>query len=183
MSNTCFVTVAYRMDGFNDALKLMAVLEKQIEYARGSRNRMYFGSGLRYMEEPDIRREGNVVFLSGGTVNCFTEEDAMNVVAFAKYMSFNGMRVCEIDYEETNEHDKGRFVWRRGIEERSGETDPRWGVLTHRYILDSDWPDGEWDEDDNYSAVVDGKKFDDEAECLEYVLNEHGLEDEVNVRL
>lgn len=180
MSNTCFVTVTYRMDGLNDAQKLMDVLDSLIEHARRNRHEMYFGSGMRYMAAPDLKRDGSTLHLSGAVVNSVEDAVAMDIVAFAKHLSSNGVRECEIAYEETGDQEKGRYTWTRGIKDRAGVPDNRWGVLTHRYLLDADWPEGDWDDDDNYHAVVDGREFDDESECLEYALDAHGLEDEVN---
>ena len=176
MANCCFLTIHCTFDSEEWAVKYGETMVNMWNYANSVSHMAYMGSVKRYLADADISTNGTEVDITGWTKWSLESDQALHVIAFAKYITDNHLVAMMIDYSETNGDIFGRYTYTRGVERFDGRKDDRYGVVVDRYIPEDEWPDVSYDNDDNVTFRKGDRIWDDEDEALTTILSESGIE-------
>lgn len=179
MANCCLVFFDYTFDTPKAADAFHKTVERNIEFANNTNQLVYIGSHTRYVGDIELNIDGCSVSLAGYVEWAVKKNEAAAMVVFARWASQGGLSSLTIDYEEDGELIYGRYTYTRGWPQPNDPEEPvdnRFGVLVNRYLKNTDWPDDK-DEDENFAAYVDGKRYNNLNEALDVALDKHGVEE------
>ena len=177
MANCCFLTIHCSFDSEEWAVKYGGIMVDMWRYAKSVDHMTYMGDSRRYLADADISTNGTEVDITGWTKWSLEHDQALHVIAFAKFVTNNHLVTMTIDYSETDSNIYGRYTYTRGVEGFDGKIDQRSGKVVDRYIPEKEWPEVEWDDDDNETVRKGDRTWDDEDDALSEILAESGVEE------
>ena len=176
MANCCFLEMDCIFDSGEWASKYGGLMTEMWDYARSAGHMSYMGDSRKYLGDADVQTTDDGVGITGWTKWALPEDSALNVIAFAKFVTNNHLVSMTIDYHEPGFQVHGRYTYTRGVTAPDGTHDERSGKVVDRYIPEKEWPDTETDGDGRETFRKGDRTWDSEEDALSEILAESGVE-------